>query len=177
MLSVSHDWFSLSQILGYLAFAFGVACFLQKNDQRFRAFMLAECIAYAAHFFVLGLMSAVASSLVSVARSAVSIRSRSPWWALFFNLCAIGLGWAYQTDWYSWLPILASCLGTTALFLLQGIPMRVVMLGGTLLWLLHNFIVGSIGGVSLELVIAAVNLSTIYRLSKSRSTGTIAPGC
>jgi hypothetical protein len=176
-LTLSSDWFSLPQLLGYLAFILGVSCFLQKEDQRFRLFMLAECIAYAAHFSLLGVPSAVAGSLISVARSAVSIRSKSPWWALFFNLIVLSLGWHLQTDWHSWLPILASCLGTTALFLLGGIPMRIMMLGGTLLWVFHNAIVGSIGGVALELVIAAINLFTIYRMSKSRSTGTMAPGC
>ena len=63
-----------------------------------------------------------------------------------------------------WLPLGASCLGTLALFLLQGIPMRLVMLCGTGLWVANNLIVGSIGGTALELVVAAVNATTIVRL-------------
>jgi hypothetical protein len=164
------DLLDPAQILGYLAFGLGVGCFLQKSDHRFRLFMLAECIAYAAHFWLLSVPSAVASSLVSVARSTISIRSRNPWWAVFFNCAVLLLGLIYQTSWVSWLPILASCFGTTALFLLKGIEMRLVMLCGTLLWVIHNALVGSIGGLALEIVIAFVNLSTIYRLSRSAET-------
>jgi hypothetical protein len=63
-----------------------------------------------------------------------------------------------------WLPLGASCLGTLALFLLQGIPMRLLMFCGTGLWIANNLIVGSIGGTALELVVAAVNATTIWRL-------------
>lgn len=38
------------------------------------------------------------------------------------------------------------------------------MLCGTLVWVLHNAIVGSVGGTLLELVIAAVNARTMWRL-------------
>ena len=39
-----------------------------------------------------------------------------------------------------------------------------VMLCGTGLWIANNLIVGSIGGTALEIVIAAINLTTIARL-------------
>ena len=51
-----------------------------------------------------------------------------------------------------------------ALFLLHGIRMRVVMLTGTLLWIVNNVLSGSIGGTALELTILVVNCSTIWRL-------------
>jgi hypothetical protein len=61
---------------------------------------------------------------------------------------------------------MASCLGTLALFLLQGIPMRLMMLAGTALWVANNVIAGSIGGTALEVVIAVVNSVTIWRMAR-----------
>jgi hypothetical protein len=42
--------------------------------------------------------------------------------------------------------------------------MRLVMLVGTMFWLLHNFLVGSFGGTVLEGVLVVVNLVTLVRM-------------
>jgi len=161
---LSADALSPAQGLGYLAFAFGMACFAQRDDRRFKQFMVLECMAYVGHFWLLGQATAVASSLVSVARSAASLRSRSPWVAAFFIALSLSLGLYLGTGWLSLLPIAASCIGTTALFLLQGLRMRLLMLLGTLLWLANNLLVGSIGGSLLEASIACINTWTICRM-------------
>jgi hypothetical protein len=157
-----------AQLLGYVAFVFGVGCFLQTEDRRFRQFMAVECLAYVLHFWLLGQPTAVASSLVSLARSVVAMRWRSPWLALLFVGLNLGLGWWLYAGWLSLLPLAASCLGSAALFLLQGIAMRLVMLAGTLCWVANNLIVGSVGGTLLELVVAGVNALTIWRLWRGR---------
>ena len=72
------DWFSPAQLLGYLAAAFGLACFAQTNDRRFKLFMAAECAAFIGHFALLGQPTAVASTTVSLLRSLASLRGRSP---------------------------------------------------------------------------------------------------
>lgn len=165
---MSLDLFSPAQVLGYLAFVFGVGCFLQTDDRRFKQFMAVECLCYVLHFWLLGQPTAVASSLVSLARSVVAMRSRSRWLVLLFVGASLGLGaWLYQ-GWASLLPILASCLGTTALFLLQGLRMRLLMMVGTGLWIANNLIVGSIGGSLLELTVAATNGLTIWRLWRAQ---------
>lgn len=159
-----HDIFSIPQLFGYLAFFFGVGCFLQKSDVRFKVFMAIECVSYVIHFWLLGNFTACASSAVSVGRSVAAIRSKSPWVALFFILLSLAMGAWLATSWLSMLPIIASCIGTTALFLLHGVRMRVLMLVGTSLWLINNIVSGSIGGTALEAVILSTNLWTIYRL-------------
>ena len=72
------DWLSPAQCFGYLAFVLGVASFLQTNDRRFKQLMIGECLAYVAHFALLGNPTAVASSVVSVVRSALALRTKSP---------------------------------------------------------------------------------------------------
>ena len=57
-------WFSPAQCLGYAAFGFGMACFAQTDDRRFKLFMALECAAYVGHFALLGQGTAVASTAV-----------------------------------------------------------------------------------------------------------------
>jgi hypothetical protein len=161
---MSLDWFSPAQCFGYLAFVLGVGSFLQTDDRRFKLFMVGECLAYLLHFWLLGNPTAVASSFLSMLRSVLSLRTRSVWVAVAVVAANIGFGLAVAERPSDWLPLGASCLGTLALFLLQGIPMRLLMLCGTGLWIANNLIVGSIGGTALEIVVAAVNGFTILRL-------------
>lgn len=157
-------WLDTAQLFGYLAFILGVTSFLQKNDIRFKLYMAAECVAYLIHFTLLGNPAAGASSLVSMTRSLVSIYSKSLWIALLFVVINIGLGFKLAVVWWNWIPLVASCVGTLALFLLEGIPMRMLMLLGTALWIVNNVLSGSIGGTALEVVIAVTNSYTIYKM-------------
>lgn len=163
------DWFSPAQCVGYVAFFLGVSSFLQKDDRRFKLFMAAECLAYVVHFSLLGNSTAVASSTMSVLRSLLALRTRSRWLAFGIIAINLALGAALAQRPSDWLPLGASCLGTYALFMLQGVPMRLMMLCGTGLWIANNVIVGSIGGTALELVIAVVNLVTIGRMLREEA--------
>lgn len=162
------DWLSPAQLVGYLAFVLGVGSFLQTDDRRFKLFMTGECLAYVAHFAMLGNPTAVASSLISTVRSLLSLRTRSRWVAAAVVAANIGFGLAVAEQARDWLPLLASCTGTLALFLLQGIPMRLLMLCGTSMWIANNVLAGSIGGTALEVVVAVVNAATIVRLHRQR---------
>lgn len=97
-------------------------------------------------------------------RLILALRTRSVWVAVAVVAANIAFGLAIAEKAGDWLQLGASCLGTLALFLLQGIPMHLLMLCGTGLWIANNLIVGSIGGTALEVVVAAVNATTIFRI-------------
>jgi hypothetical protein len=158
------DWFSPAQCVGYVAFVLGVSSFLQKDDRRFKIFMAAECFAYVVHFALLGNPTAVASSTMSVLRSLLALRTRSVWVAAAVIAANLALGVWLAKQPSDWLPLTASCLGTFALFLLKGVPMRLLMLCGTGCWVANNIIVGSIGGTALEVIVGIVNVVTIMRM-------------
>lgn len=159
-----QEVFSPAQLFGYAAFVLGVGSFLQKNDRRFKLFMIGECIAYVLHFWLLGNPTAVASSLMSTLRSVLSLYTRSIWIAVGVVIANLALGIHFVHNWWNWFPLIASCIGTLALFLLTGIRMRIAMLFGTVLWIANNLISGSIGGSALEIVILVVNCNTIRRM-------------
>lgn len=163
-----HDFFSIPQLFGYCAFVFGVACFLQKSDLRFKVLLVCESISYVLHFWLLGNFPAMASSGMAGSRTLTSIWTSSRWVALFFVLMTIALGCWLVTNWVGVLPIVGSCIGTTAVFLFRGITMRLMMLTATVLWLINNILSGSIGGTALEVCIALSNIYTIWRLYRVR---------
>jgi hypothetical protein len=160
------DWFSPAQWVGYAAFVLGVSSFMQKDDRRFKLFMAAQCLAYIVHFALLGRPTAVASSTMSLLRSVLALYTRSIWVACAVIAANLALGVTLATRASDWLPLAASCIGTLALFLMEGVRMRVALLCGTGLWIVNNVIAGSIGGTALELVIAAVNILTIRRMMR-----------
>ncbi|HEY4079952.1 MAG TPA: YgjV family protein [Burkholderiaceae bacterium] len=164
------DWFSPAQCVGYVAFVLGVGSFLQTDDRRFKLLMTGECLAYMLHFGLLGNPTALASSALSTLRSLLSLRTRSLWVAAAIIAANLTFGLTLAHRWSDWLPLCASCLGTLALFTLQGIRMRAVMLCGTALWIANNLIAGSIGGTALELVVAVVNTGTMLRLWRQQKT-------
>lgn len=166
------DWqhlLTLPQLFGWGAFLFGMACFLQTSDLRFKQFMALECAAYVVHFLMLGQWTASASATVSLGRSVAALRYPFKAVGLFFMGLSLAFGAMLYTSWVSWLPIMASVLGTYALFFLKGVPMRFVMLWGTALWLVHNYWVGSVGGTVLEAVLCITNFVTLLRMRASKS--------
>jgi hypothetical protein len=162
------DVTSPGQIAGYAAMALGVTAFLQKNDKRLLRFNAMQGLAYALHFFLLGNLPASSSSLISSARSFLALRYRSA--RLAWAIVAVFLlaGVAFVRDAAGALPVIGACVATVALFTMQGIPLRLVLLFGTVLWLVNNILSHSIGGTVLELFIGGANISTIVRLSREK---------
>ncbi len=165
---IAASFASPAQIVGYVALVLGVAAFLQRCDTRLKVLISAESIAYVVHFILLGNYPASGSALVSCLRNLTSIKSRSPWWILVFIAVNVAIGLLFAKGFTGWLPVTASCLATVAVFRLQGIVFRLVLLVCTLLWLVNNILSGSIGGTVLEAIIAAINLTTITRMALER---------
>lgn len=174
------NFLSPAQCAGYLAFVVGILAFMQKNDQRLRFLNASQSLIYTLHFILLGNLAASASSAVSGVRSLLAMRTRSPILAVSILIIGILLGHVLVQEWYGWLPVIASSIATVAVFYLDGVAMRLVLLTSTLLWLTNNIFSGSIGGTLLELTVAIVNLSTIIRLHRERlprpRAGEVRPG-
>ena len=156
---------SPAQLVGYLALVLGVSAFLQRQDRRLKVLLVGECLAYVAHFALLGASSAASSALVSAVRMGLSIRFRSAWLAAATIAVNVALALALSTHGVGWVPVVGSSLGSVAVFTMRGIPMRLVLLVSTACWLLNNVLAGSVGGTVLESLIAAASITTIVRLA------------
>jgi hypothetical protein len=160
--------FSAAQCVGYVAFAVGVSAFLQKSDRKLKALNATQSLVYSVHFSLLGNFSAAACSLLAGFRSFAALKTRSPLLAAVIIALNVAFGLVFAKNSVGWLPVIGSCLGTVGFFFMRGVRMRLVLLGGTFLWLANNILSGSIGGTALEATIAMVNLATMTRIFLSR---------
>jgi hypothetical protein len=97
-------------------------------------------------------------------RTFLALKYRSLWLAAVIVGISVAMGAALAKDSAGWLPIIASCAATVAVFMLRGVALRLVLLVCTLLWLVNNVLSGSIGGTVLEVFIAIANTWTIVRM-------------
>lgn len=164
------------QLVGYVAFVIGVFSFAQRDDRRLKGAVALQALSYVVHFTLLHRPTAALASLITMARSLLSLRTRARAVLVLILAANLALGLTIATGAASWLPIVASCLGSLAFFLLSGIPMRLLMLGSTGLWLTNAILARSVGSTLLELTIAIVNGTTIFRMWRAERPARLAGG-
>ncbi|KMT65809.1 YgjV family protein [Catenovulum maritimum] len=163
------DITSPAQILGLISFAFGIASFYQKDDFKLKLLMLMMLVIHGFHFFLLDAITSALICGVSILRTLFAMYSSSAKFALGFIGVYLIAGLSTSSSLLELTPMFAGIIGTYALICLKGIALRIGLMLGASIWLINNIAVGSIGGVLLEAVLVAVNISTIYRLYKDNS--------
>ncbi|MBA9068563.1 hypothetical protein FHR71_002304 [Methylobacterium sp. RAS18] len=135
-------------------------------------FTSAACSAcFALHFLRLGAQTGTAMCLVSVMQSVVAARwigpeSRAAWVAPLFlasSLVALGLTLATWNGWPSACAGLGSLLATTARLQGNSQAMRRFFLGASSCWALHNMLVGSVFGLTCDLLTLAALVIALVR--------------
>ncbi|CAO4156485.1 YgjV family protein [Methylorubrum thiocyanatum] len=141
-------------------------------------FTSAACSAcFALHFLQLGAQTGTAMCLVSVMQSVVAARwigaeSRAPWVAPLFvasSLVAMGLTLATWNGWPSACAGLGSLLATTARLQADPQAMRRLFLGSSSCWALHNTLVGSVFGLTCDLLTLTALVIALVRGGSARS--------
>jgi hypothetical protein len=86
--------------------------------------------------------------------------------AVLFIVANMGLGlYVLNGNWFGLIPIIGSSAATWAVFTMEGVAMRCVLLSATACWLANNIHSGSIGGTVLETFVAIANATTILRMT------------
>lgn len=154
----------IAQGFGLLSFAIGTYTFLQKNDTRLKSSMLCLFACQSIHFFLMGSTSAVAANILNFFRTFISIKFNTPWLGVLFIIANISWGLFLYQSMVSLLTIIGACCGTYAVFFLDGIKMRIAFIIGAFCWIIHNIIVGSVGGILLESIVIIANTTTIISI-------------
>lgn len=155
----------IAQGLGLLSFVLSIATFTQKDDRLLKITMLVLNVNHTLHYLFLGSIVSALSSLLNSGRTAFSLYTSSKYIAALFIVLGVCMGGLVAEEPVDWIPIIGSVIGTFSLFILKGKKMRIGFLMGACCWLINNIIVGSLGGILMELMAISVNLMTIYRLS------------
>jgi hypothetical protein len=157
------------QFFGLAALVICLVAFASKHDDRLLVLLISANVAFALQFAFFGSWTAAALTVLVIARIVLARRYVGSQWVMWVvlvaNLVAAALTWR---DWVDVLPLTAATLGTIAMFLLRGIPMRIMLGLAALAWMLNNLAIGSIGGTLAEGMIFVTNVVTIIRMARAR---------
>ncbi|TVP58014.1 MAG: YgjV family protein [Halomonadaceae bacterium] len=164
------------QFFGLVSLILCVLAFSSKQDDRLLVLLLSANVAFAIQFLLFESWTAAALSLLVILRIALARRYPGNKLAMTMVLAASAV--AALFTWQGWadLPaIVAMVLGTVGMFLLRGIPLRIVLGLAASSWALSHILVGSVGGTLAEALVIVANSITIYRLyrAKQRYPGVI----
>ena len=151
----------LAQMAGWLAAAAAIIAMLKKSDSRLKQGLIIHIVLYGVHFALLGLPTAVVSCVIALARITLSIYTRSLLCAAALIIISAAMALALSRSTVDILSLAASVVLTLSLFRFDGIKLRLGLLAGSILWLIHNVYFQSWGGICLETCFC---LSTLWGL-------------
>jgi len=159
----------LGQICGLIALGFCIAGFANKNDDRLMVLLISANVAFALMFAFFESWTAAALTVLVILRIALARKFQGSWRimavVLTINLLVAAFTWRVPTDVF---PLMAAVLGTVGMFMLRGIPLRIVLGLAALSWMLNNIVIGSVGGTLAEGMVLVTNVITIIRLYRLR---------
>lgn len=166
----------LIRAVGALAFALSIAGFCVISERGTKLLFAVSSMAWGLQYYLLGVNTGFLIMILTGVRQAVTIYSnvmgRSLRLALVagFSLLAVSIA-AYT--WQGWLasslPLLATLLGTWALFMMGNVGMRKATLATNALWAVHGYLFDSWELCLTMIVITVANLYGLYRLRGAAS--------
>lgn len=159
-----------TQAIGFLAFFVGMYAFTSKDDGKLRLWQAVQCFFLSVHFFFLGAQTAAGITMLAGIRNIIALRTKSTHIAPLFLALYVIVGVIRYEVPLDILPTCSALLGTIAIFYLSGIKMRIFLMAGSFLWVIHNALVFSIGPFFMELFIFIVTAHTAYTLWKPTPT-------
>ncbi|HSM40221.1 MAG TPA: YgjV family protein [Afifellaceae bacterium] len=157
----------LGQIVGLVALGLCIVAFAHKRDDRLLVILILANAAFAGQFFLLGGWVAGAVSSLIVLRILLVRRFKENRLVMAAMLGATALvasvTWQGPAD---IVPLVAGLVGTYAMFMLHGIPMRLLLAVAGACWMLANYLTGSLGAFAAEGLILVTNAVTIVRIRR-----------
>lgn len=163
----------LSQIFALLATLFSLYAFQRRRKVQILNYTVIAAACGALHYLFLGAWSGVATKTVGTARNMVAAYETSQQktfkivplvFVLFYIVAGI---LAYESP-ISFLPVIAACIYTVAIYFGDAKKIRYVAALTTFLWLIYGVYVVSIVGVLSDVVFIINDLVAIYRYRKDK---------
>ncbi|MBD8906254.1 YgjV family protein [Methylorubrum zatmanii] len=163
-------------LFGGLGLCLGFAAGMMPRRSAILLTSAASSACFGLHFLRLGAQTGTAMCLVSVMQGVVAARwigaeGRAAWVAPLFvasSLVAACLTLATWNGWPSACAGLGSLLATTARLQLDPQAMRRCFLGASSCWLAHNTLVGSVFGLTCDLLTISALLIALLRASPAK---------
>lgn len=155
--------FILSQVLVAIAIGFDLMSFQFKERQKIVTCLFFAGTLISSHFILLEQWTAASLMVIATIRYLVSVFSTSPKLKYFFCGASMVATAVTFSGVVSLVSGLASVIQTAAAFNQDDRRLRELMIVGTALWLIHNYLVGSPTAVLMEALFISSNLIGYYR--------------
>lgn len=155
--------FILSQVLIGIAICTDTISFQFKERKKIVACLLVSCTLISAHFMLLGHWTAAFLGLVAALRFTTSLFTTSKKLMGLFIIATIVISIVTYAGLLTILGCAGGLFGTVASFCKEDKLLRQLMLIGTSLWIVHNFLAGSPGAVLMEIIFISSNLVGYFR--------------
>ncbi|OHV12817.1 YgjV family protein [Kushneria phosphatilytica] len=157
------------QIVSLIALAICLVAFASKRDDRLLKLLISANIAFTLQYLLFASWVAAAITTLVILRIVLARRHPGSYPLMAGVLAAtLAVSLLFWEGWLDLLPLTAGVLGTIGMFMLRGIPMRLMLAGAALAWALTNLIIGAVGGTLAETLIFITNVITIARMARDR---------
>ncbi|CAM2823833.1 YgjV family protein [Vibrio mytili] len=164
--------FVLSQVLVAIAIGFDLMSFQFKDRRKIVASLFCAGTLISSHFILLEKWTAASLMIIATIRYLTSVFSTSSKLKYLFYSASVLSTVVTYAGLVSILSCFASLFQTAAAFNKDDRRLRELMIVGTTLWLIHNYVVGSPTAVLMEVLFISSNLVGYYRYYYKTSTAT-----
>lgn len=155
--------FILSQILAACAIGTDTLAMHSKNRKTILLFIASSCFLLAIHFVLLQEYIAGVVTFSGGIRAVIAgFSSSKKLIPLFLVVESISFYFLYE-HWYSWFSLIASFLFVISNFQSNEKYLRLIMMGGTSFWILHNSFAHTPVGVLVEVIFLSNNIWGYFR--------------
>ncbi len=159
--------FSMAQLFGYASMAFSIFASTRTSDRSLLLLGSMSSLLIGIHYIMLaapvaGLMAGLTGIRYIWGRQIRGWKLAAPF--LTINFCTLVFA---EHNLIAVLAVLATSFGIVAVSFLDGFRMRVGFMGAGATWIIHNLIVGSIGGLILSVINMAIQGSTAWRMIRA----------
>lgn len=184
-----YSWYASAaghlDLFGSLGLSLGFTAGVMPRRDRILLASAACAACFAAHYLILGALTGTAMCAISVIQSLVSLYcvgtpGRSVWVPPLFaasTLAAACLTAATWSGWPSACAALGTLLATSARLHAAPQTMRLLFLGASLCWAGHNLLVGSVFGLTCDVLTIFGLVIALLRAIQARAVAPVAPDC
>lgn len=168
----------IAQIIWFIAFFVSAYNFLFCKDRKFIIVTAIASFFWWLHFFLLwwgssqvlmyGLISAALVNIFDIFKNLISLKyERNIYWVVWISIVYLVI-WFFTFKWYlSVIPTLTAILSTYLVFYVRGVYLNLWFLVIILLWMIFNFLSGSIWWLMTDIFLFFFGLFGIYKMLQS----------
>lgn len=153
----------ITQLIGFIGLMFAFICFQQNDYKKIRIFQIIIGIFFTIHFFMLGAYTGCVLNFISLLRAIVYFYkddkkwASNKWWIFVFLSAFVFSTMLTWKNIWDILPLIGCFVLTFVLYVDSAKFTRLAIWPSSVVWIIYNFISGSIAGLVTELF----NLSSI----------------